>query len=65
MPLTEAQAKALAAVDKSGMIREDDYKTLPGVHFCRDWDQLAVCADSPEADGCSCGRLDQFRTCSK
>jgi hypothetical protein len=55
--LTEEQRKVLALADKSGMILEGDPEICPGIHFCRDWDQMAVCADSPEAEGCACGRL--------
>lgn len=57
--LTAEQRKVLAFADKFGVIREGDYDVCPGIHFCRDWDQMAVCADSPEAAGCACGRLNQ------
>jgi hypothetical protein len=31
-----------------------DMGKVPGFHFCPDWDYLAICDDSPEADGCTC-----------
>jgi len=39
------------------MIYMGDDRICPGIHFCPDWDGLPVCADSPEAEGCSCGRI--------
>lgn len=62
MPLTEAQHTVLAFADKHGVIREGDYEICPGIHFCPDWDRLPVCKDSPEADGCACGQLKEFKT---
>jgi hypothetical protein len=42
-------------VNLSGVIREQDKAFLPGLHFCDDWDGLAICDTSPEKDGCCCG----------
>lgn len=57
MILTPAQRRILSAADRSGMIYMGDDRICPGIHFCPDWDGLPVCADSPEAEGCSCGRI--------
>lgn len=56
--LTKEQMKVLHRADKTGMIYTTDKEVCPGIHFCNDWDRLAVCNDSPEADGCCCGRLE-------
>jgi len=63
--LTEEQRKTLARCDRFGAIEGPDLETCPGIHFCPDWDLLAVCIDSPEADGCNCGRLKSFRAPAK
>ncbi len=55
--LTVEQHRVLARADKTGMIVEGDPDVCPDIHFCPDWDGLAICADSPEAEGCACGRL--------
>jgi hypothetical protein len=55
--LTLEQHRVLAFADKFGVIREGDDEVCPGIHFCRDWDGMAICRDSPEAEGCACGRL--------
>lgn len=57
--LTTSQHKILQRADKFGHILLGDEKTCPGIHFCPDWDGLAVCRDSPEAEGCQCGRLEK------
>lgn len=57
MPLTAEQSKILARADKFGTIEVGDDRICPGIHFCPDWDDLPVCADRPEADGCTCGRI--------
>ena len=59
--LTDEQKAVLKRCDKFGAIELPDNDICPGIHFCPDWDRLAVCIDSPEADGCSCGRLDDYR----
>lgn len=59
--LTKKQVDILARADKFGHIYEGDYSICPGIHFCPDWDGLPVCIDSPEADGCNCGRLDKLK----
>ena len=59
--LSVQQRFELAKADKYGAIEMGVDKICPGIHFCPDWDGLAVCADSPEANGCSCGRLDGLR----
>lgn len=57
-PLSEEQHEVLFYADKHGVIREGDYEVCPGIHFCRNWDEMAVCRDSPEAvGGCGCGRI--------
>ena len=55
--LTADQISILHRADRSGMILVGDSDTCPEIHFCPDWDRLAICADSPEADGCTCGRI--------
>lgn len=52
--LTEAQAKAIARIDRTGKIEPGDRELLPLLHWCPDWDYLPVCVDSPEIDGCRC-----------
>lgn len=55
--LTPDQKSILERADKFGHILMEDDHLCPGIHFCPDWDGLAVCEDSPEAYGCHCGRL--------
>lgn len=55
--LSIMQIAILDRADKRGHILLGDEDTCPGIHFCPDWDGMAVCADSPEAEGCHCGRL--------
>lgn len=55
--LSAEQRRVLERADKFGLIYEGDDAICGGIHFCPDWDGMAVCADSPEADGCHCGRL--------
>lgn len=54
MALSIEQAAVLDVADRRGRISADDDLICPGIHFCPDWDGLAVCADSPEAEGCTC-----------
>lgn len=57
MGLTLQQKAILHRADKTGMIYKGDSTVCPQIHFCDDWDGLPICADSPEADGCTCGRI--------
>ena len=59
--LTIEQTLILDRADKRGHILLGDEDICPGIHFCKDWDGLAVCIDSPEAEGCHCGRLEDLR----
>lgn len=52
--LTNKQRYQLHMVDLAGEISDEDRVVLPGIHFCPDWDQMAVCDDSPEKDCCTC-----------
>lgn len=61
MNLTDEQIRILNRADRTGMIYQGDSDVCPGIHFCRDWDKLAVCKDSPEAEGCQCGRLKDWQ----
>ena len=54
MPLTTEQSKILNMADKTGIIRVSDKLVCAGVHFCPEWDQLPICADSHEWDACLC-----------
>ena len=56
--LSVQQRFELAKADKWGTIEMGVDKICPGIHFCPDWDDMAVCIDSPEAESCTCGRLD-------
>ena len=57
MGLTEEQRKILTRADKTGLIYQGDSDVCPQIHFCHDWDSLPICADSPEAEACTCGRI--------
>lgn len=57
MALTRTQRAILLLADKSGMIKQGDSEICPEIHFCPDWDELPICADSPEAEACTCGRI--------
>lgn len=57
--LTEEQHKVLDRADKFGHILLGDEKICPGIHFCADWDGMAVCRGAPEAEACTCGRLSE------
>lgn len=52
--LSPRQLHQLHRVDRAGAINEEDRAVLPGVHFCPDWDEMAICDDSPEKDCCTC-----------
>jgi hypothetical protein len=45
----------LYRVNLAGTIREQDKAFLQGLHFCDDWDGLAIDNESPEKEGCCCG----------
>lgn len=62
MSLTKEQRAILALADKSGTIRVGDSAICPQIHFCPDWDGLPICADSPEAEACVCGRIKKDTT---
>lgn len=36
------------------VITDDDRARFPGLHFCPDWDYMAVYDDTPEVEGCGC-----------
>jgi len=57
MGLTNEQRRILFIADKTGMIKQGDSDTCPQIHFCPDWDEFPICADSPEAEGCTCGSI--------
>ncbi len=63
--MTDEQKQILARADKFGAIYAGDEKICPGIHFCPDWDDLPVFIDSPEAEGCTCGRLKDLRQIEK
>lgn len=52
--LTDEELRAIMRVDTTGQICKDDAATLPGVHFCPDWDGLAIFNKTPEWDCCTC-----------
>ena len=57
MMLTKSQKDLLMEIDRTGIFTEEDKETLPGLHFCPEWDDLPVCDDSPESSGCTCNLL--------
>ena len=44
----------LRKADLSGQIDSDAREFLPGVHFCPDWDEMAIYRESPEWECCTC-----------
>lgn len=60
--LTKAQQDVLTHADRFGIIRVGDDQICPEIHFCPDWDQMPICADSPEAEACTCGRIKKDMT---
>lgn len=54
MALSEAHIQALCQIDQRGRIFKHERKTFPGLHFCPDWDFLAICDASPESKSCTC-----------
>jgi hypothetical protein len=45
---------ALYRIDKDGVITEEDRELLPGIHFCLDWDGLAIFEKCIEYPLCNC-----------
>ena len=56
MTLTPLQHGILDRLDRdpAAFITDSDKRACPGIHFCPDWDELPVCFDSPEIEGCTC-----------
>lgn len=54
--MTPEQAKALRVIDKTGVIKVGDRGLLPGLHFCPEWDDMAIFDLSPEKGACLCHR---------
>lgn len=42
------------AADEYGTIDAEMRRLAPGIHFCPDWDDLAICDASPEKKCCTC-----------
>ena len=59
MMLTRLQKDLLMEIDRTGSFTEEDMKTLPGLHFCPEWDEIPVCDDSPESEFCKCNIPEQ------
>lgn len=58
MALTAEQKSILDGADKTGVILFPwQHAACPGLHFCPDWDGMAVCLDSPEIEGCTCASI--------
>jgi hypothetical protein len=55
--LTPEQEAILDKADKAGRIEPGDDRICPGIHFCSDWDGMAICIGCPEMDVCECGAL--------
>lgn len=54
MSLTIEQSDILIDADQAGIIEPEWRDICDGIHFCPDWDYLAICNDSPEKCGCAC-----------
>lgn len=52
--LSDGQLRTLHKVDSTGAIWPSDREVLPGLHFCPDWDGLAICKLTPEWESCTC-----------
>lgn len=55
-PLTRDHKERLNEIDKRGRITEADREFFAGrdLHFCDDWDELAICKGCPEYEYCTC-----------
>lgn len=52
--LENYRAALLKRADLSGEIDQEAKHFLLGVHFCPDWDGMAIYKDSPEWECCTC-----------
>lgn len=53
--LTNAQKTVLEGAERTGVILFPwQHAVCPGLHFCPDWDGMAICFDSPEIEACTC-----------
>lgn len=52
--LSPQQQQILSKVDMEGKFSEADALICPGLHFCWDWDEMAICDVSPEKATCVC-----------
>lgn len=61
MKLSKEQITVLNRLDRDpdASITDADRAICPGLHWCHDWDYLAVCDDSPEKESCLCDGLDK------
>lgn len=48
--------RLLFLLDTMGYLDSRSYRHLPGVHFCPDWDYMAIYEHSPEWDCCTCDK---------
>lgn len=53
-PLRELIADVLGRANKEGIIYVGDERICPGIHFCPEWDYLAIFDGSPESAACTC-----------
>lgn len=56
MALTKEQYLLLYRAEYDEQLTDTEKAKLPGFHFCPDWDFMAICFDSPEAEACTCPR---------
>ena len=50
----DADIDRLNEIDRTGVITDEDKKRFAGIHFCPDWDFMAVTDNSSEKSGCTC-----------
>lgn len=54
---SEEQNAILNLADRMGVPPSmDEMEKVPGFHFCPDWDFLAICDGTPEAQCCRCDK---------
>ena len=52
--LTDEELLVLHKVETLGKIEPMDREVLPGLHFCAEWDGLAIFNKTPEWELCIC-----------
>lgn len=54
MQLTKMQQDILHDADVFGIISKRDAALVPGIHFCKDWNEMVIAKGTPEWDACTC-----------